>query len=196
MENNWIGMHDEWKSGKKNREKRARKKGEGIWNRKIKEEERRKRNADDDNESGQSTIEQGERRKRRKIALEYERGDKSWKESEMVARRDYLTIPSREVAEVLIRNVGDYLHGMRSSTPLPPISPSFFSRFYPLSFLPLIRLFLLVSFFLYFVFLFLSFCLNPRFSLFPFSFLFLILPFFCYSDLLHLAFISINLSLF
>jgi len=151
---------------KKRKEKQGKKDGRKEKECRTERSKKKKKEseADDDNESGQS-IEQGERRKRRKIASKYERDDK--KESEMVARRDYLTIPPREV---LIRNVGDYLHGMRS-TPLPPISPSLFSRFYPLSFPPLIRFFLLVSF-LYFVSLFLSFCFNPRFFLFPFFFFF------------------------
>lgn len=132
------------KERKGNRRGEKSAKGRGR-NRKIKEEERRRRSVDDDNGSGQGAVERGERRERRKIASsEYGRGIRGWKGGR--EERDYLTVPSREAVEVLIRNAGDHLHGTRSSTPSPPNPPSsLFSRFYPLPPPPPVRLFLLVS---------------------------------------------------
>lgn len=143
---------------------------------------------------------EGKERRRKIASSEYGRGIRVGKGGE---KRDYLTVPSREAVEVLIRNAGDHLHGTRSSTPSPPKPPllPLFALLLSPPPPPPVRLSTRLSFILcFFVSLFLSFHLSLS-LLFPFCFtlFFYLYRFSHHHDLLYIyffAFIFINLSLF
>lgn len=93
--------------------------------------------------------------------------------------------------EVLIRNVGDHLHGTRSSTPSPPSLPPSSFRVSTLS-RPLLSP---SSYSLRFSFISFPFFVPSSINSLSIGFLFYSHHFSRYPDLLYFAFIFINLSL-